>query len=299
LAGYGLGRFWIEGLRTDPLLIPGMQVPVSQVLALTLFVVMTIFPVYGDIVKVLLIIVLLFVLCICFYETTFSAAFFFAAINYFLVFFIDCSYVSIFGMEETSVSRVVWVGLRLVWIALLIVLKKTLPFIKMYLKKNRVTWLYFVWLPVISGFIGIYFYYLFLSQEDIPLLYSFISIGILVLNVVSLFLIQDSLIKEEKLERSKMLINSKQNQLKIFHDMQSLYERQGKKLHDYKKQLVTIQELILSNNTKAAYRFANELAKSVDIDLSEILYSLACLISGISIENSTKTVEKIINMLSK
>jgi len=34
-------------------------------------------------------------------------------------------------------------------------------------------------------------------------------------------------------------------------------------------------------------------------DLSEILYSLACLISGISIENSTKTVEKIINMLSK
>ncbi len=34
-------------------------------------------------------------------------------------------------------------------------------------------------------------------------------------------------------------------------------------------------------------------------DLSEILYSLACLIAGISIENSTKTLEKIINMLSK
>lgn len=235
-----------------------------------IFAVMTIFPVYGDIVKVMLIIILLFVLCILFYEATFSAAFFFATINYFLVFFIDCSYVSLFGMEETSISRVVWVGLRLVWIALLVVLRKTLPYIKTYLKKNRVTWLHFVWLPIISGFVGIYFYYLFLSQEEIPLFYSFISIGILVLNVVSLFLIQDSLIKEEKLERSKMLINSKQNQLKIFHDMQSLYERQGKKLHDYKKQLVTIQELILSNNTKAAYKFANELAKSVDIELSEV-----------------------------
>lgn len=173
-------------------------------------------------------------------------------------------------MEETNVSRVVWVGLRLVWIALLIVLKKTLPYIKMYLKKNRVTWQYFVWLPVISGFIGIYFYYLFLSQEEIPVFYSFISLGILVLNVVSLFLIQDSLIKEEKLEQLKKLLSSKQNQLKIFHDMLSLYERQGKKLHDYKKQLVTIQELILSNNTKAAYKFANELAKSVDIELSEV-----------------------------
>jgi len=31
--GYGLGRVWIEGLRTDQLLIPGVGWPVSQVLA--------------------------------------------------------------------------------------------------------------------------------------------------------------------------------------------------------------------------------------------------------------------------
>ncbi len=33
LAGYGVGRFWIEGLRTDQLLLPGIGWPVSQVLA--------------------------------------------------------------------------------------------------------------------------------------------------------------------------------------------------------------------------------------------------------------------------
>lgn len=33
LGGYGLGRFWIEGIRTDQLLIPGTAWPVSQVLA--------------------------------------------------------------------------------------------------------------------------------------------------------------------------------------------------------------------------------------------------------------------------
>ena len=33
LGGYGLGRFWIEGLRTDQLLIPGTEIAVSQVLA--------------------------------------------------------------------------------------------------------------------------------------------------------------------------------------------------------------------------------------------------------------------------
>lgn len=38
LGGYGLGRAWIEGIRTDQLFIPGTRVPVSQVLALILFV---------------------------------------------------------------------------------------------------------------------------------------------------------------------------------------------------------------------------------------------------------------------
>lgn len=38
LAGYGLGRAWIEGIRTDTLFIPGTTVPVSQVLAIVLFV---------------------------------------------------------------------------------------------------------------------------------------------------------------------------------------------------------------------------------------------------------------------
>lgn len=39
LFGYGVGRFWIEGLRTDQLLIPGAGLPVSQVLAAILVIV--------------------------------------------------------------------------------------------------------------------------------------------------------------------------------------------------------------------------------------------------------------------
>lgn len=38
LLGYGAGRFWIEGLRTDQLLLPGIGLPVSQVLAAVLVV---------------------------------------------------------------------------------------------------------------------------------------------------------------------------------------------------------------------------------------------------------------------
>lgn len=45
LGGYGLGRFIIEGIRTDTLFIPGTVIPVSQVLAL----VMVLFAVAADI----------------------------------------------------------------------------------------------------------------------------------------------------------------------------------------------------------------------------------------------------------
>lgn len=45
-AGYGLGRFVIEGIRTDTLFIPGTTVPVSQVLSL----VMVVFAVAADII---------------------------------------------------------------------------------------------------------------------------------------------------------------------------------------------------------------------------------------------------------
>lgn len=38
LAGYGLGRAWIEGLRTDQLIMPYFNVPVSQVLSILLVI---------------------------------------------------------------------------------------------------------------------------------------------------------------------------------------------------------------------------------------------------------------------
>ena len=39
LAGYGLGRAWIEGLRTDQLLLPVVGFPVSQLLSILLVLV--------------------------------------------------------------------------------------------------------------------------------------------------------------------------------------------------------------------------------------------------------------------
>lgn len=39
LFGYGVGRFWVESLRTDQLLIPGLEIPVSMVVGAVMAVV--------------------------------------------------------------------------------------------------------------------------------------------------------------------------------------------------------------------------------------------------------------------
>ncbi len=39
LGGYGIGRFWIEGIRTDTLFVPGTTVPVSQVVAIIMILI--------------------------------------------------------------------------------------------------------------------------------------------------------------------------------------------------------------------------------------------------------------------
>jgi len=48
LFGYGVGRFWIEGLRTDQLLLPGVGLPASQVLAVILVIVSAIGIILGN-----------------------------------------------------------------------------------------------------------------------------------------------------------------------------------------------------------------------------------------------------------
>ena len=47
LIGYGLGRLWIEGLRTDPLLLALLQIPVSQLVSVIIIIGGLIGMIYG------------------------------------------------------------------------------------------------------------------------------------------------------------------------------------------------------------------------------------------------------------
>lgn len=78
------------------------------------------------------------------------------------------------------------------------------------------------------------------------------------------------MVKDEKIRLSEIQLESKQNQLQAFWDMQSLYERQGRKLHDYKKQLGTVGELLKIGDVDAAIDFTEQLTKSIAVEMSEV-----------------------------
>lgn len=227
-------------------------------------------PKYGNVAKSIIIVIALIFICKCFYKTSIIADIFFSTLNYLLMFFVDCVFVSIWGMKETTLIMYYGVGIKALWIILLLILRKKLPHIKRYMNSNRISWASFAWLPLFSGIIGVYFYIMFPSQEQPEWFFSFISMGIICLNIISLVHMQESLLKEEKLRQSELQIQKKQDQLQLFHDMQSLYERQGKKLHDYKKQLATVQGLVENGDYDTAVNLTKELTKSIAVEMSEV-----------------------------
>ena len=164
----------------------------------------------------------------------------------------------------------------LCWLACLIVffieifLRKKLTLIKEYLKKDSVALARFIGFPLVMVVAGLFSYIFFVSGTNVGTFEVVISAVLIAVNIISMFLLQESLVKDEKLRLSEIQIESKQNQLQAFRDMKSLYELQGRKLHDYKKQLSVVQEMIRNGDVDAAIEFTEQLTKSIAIETSEI-----------------------------
>ena len=225
---------------------------------------------YGVVIKVFVVIALIVLFCILNYRMSIITYIFFSSTDYFLLFFVDCVVVSMIGMAESMAILFVGIGLRFAWIALLVFIRHKLYLIKRYLHEDRISWMRFSWLTVFSGFIGIYLYIMFIAERAPDFFYAFVSVVILFLNILSLFSLQDSLVREERIYQSETQLLKHRNQMQAFLDLKSVYERQGKKLHDYKKQMMTLNELIRKGEIDSAIKQTEDITESISIELSEI-----------------------------
>lgn len=158
----------------------------------------------------------------------------------------------------------------LILFGLLFLLRRRMAVLKEHLQKDSGTLVRFIGIPAVTVIAGLYFYVFFVSSSDMGYFEIFTSAALILINIGSMFIMQESVVKDEKLRKSEMQIESKQNQLQAFHDMQALYERQGRKLHDYKKQLATLQELLKDGDTDATIEFTEQLTKSIAVEMSEV-----------------------------
>lgn len=166
----------------------------------------------------------------------------------------------------------IWIGsivANLAYFAIMFLLRKRLSIIKRFVQGSPDKLLRFIWLPFISTLVGLYFFLVFM-QSTLGYYEILVSAMILIVNIAALFIMQELMVKDERIRLSEVQIESKQNQLQAFRDMQSLYERQGKKLHDYKKQLATVQELLRNGDTETAIDYIGQLTKSISVEVSEV-----------------------------
>lgn len=135
---------------------------------------------------------------------------------------------------------------------------------------KRKEWYMLICLPLfsITCIIGLF---RFLNGEgEIRNIIVFIAMGLVAINFITIYLLQDILNKGEQLRVSTLANQNAKNQIEAYHDMDALYERQRRKMHDYKNQIATIQSLVQGGNTDKAVNLMEQLTESISVDLSAI-----------------------------
>ena len=65
-------------------------------------------------------------------------------------------------------------------------------------------------------------------------------------------------------------VRKTESQLAHYRDMQAVYERQGRKMHDYKNQIRTMQVLLKEGDVQTAAAFAGRLTESISVEMSAV-----------------------------
>ncbi len=135
---------------------------------------------------------------------------------------------------------------------------------------KRKEWYMLICVPLFSIACIMGLYRFFNGEQEIRNIILFIAMGLVAINFITIYLLQEILNKGEQLRISTLTNQNAKNQIEAYHDMDAIYERQRRKMHDYKNQLVTIQSLVQGGNTDKAVNLMEQLTESISVDLSAI-----------------------------
>ena len=227
-------------------------------------------------IKVLLIVLMHMAFCAVFYKVNWKQCIFFPILNYSLLFLTDLFLLQVENIlitkEAEYASNLVVLSLpaKLVWVLLLFMLRRIWKDKDSYGELSRKEWRKFGMVPLFTVASMLLMYFCYSSDRKVQAVYLFLAAGLIMINLLVMVLMQDILVKGELLRESALTDQKKESQLAYYQDMKAVYERQGRKLHDYKNQIRTMQVLLKDGDVQAAVLLAERLTESISVEMAAV-----------------------------
>lgn len=223
-------------------------------------------------IKAMLIILVFIAFCAVFYEADWKQCIFFSMLNYSLLFLIDLFSLQIENifMLSKGISHLILPVKKVVWFCLLFMLRRIWKGQNNYGELSRKEWLKFFMIPLLTVASMLLMFFCNSAEAKVQTAYLFLSVGLIFINILVIELLQGILEKEELFRESALAGQKKESQLAHYRDMQAVYERQGRKMHDYKNQIRTMQVLLKKGDTQAAAALAERLTESISVEMAAV-----------------------------
>ncbi|MDE6024313.1 MAG: GHKL domain-containing protein [Lachnospiraceae bacterium] len=227
-------------------------------------------------IKVLLAVLVHMAFCTAFYRTGWKQCIFFSVLNYSLLFLSDFCFLLIANILTSKdklyslESDFLYFLMKMVWILLLLVLGRIWKGKKNYTELSYKEWRKFGMVPLLTTVSMMVMYFCYSGEKKVQAAYLFLAVGLIMINILVMVLMQDILVKGEQLRESALTDQKKESQLAHYRDMQAVYERQGRKMHDYKNQIRTMQVLLKEGDVQAAAELAERLTESISVEMAAV-----------------------------
>lgn len=230
--------------------------------------------------KPCLIILVLMVCCMLFYRIRWKQGIFFSCLNYCLMLLIDFLVMQVgniwisqdFARNVEYVFQFLLLSLlaKMTWLCLLFALRKIWNGKNDYSGLSNREWLKLSMIPLFTMTSICVIFFCYSGEKRMQGVYLFLAVGLIMVNLIVIGLMQGILEKGELLRESALAAQKKESQLAHYRDMQVVYERQGKKMHDYKNQIRTMQMLLKKGDVQATAALAERLTESISVGMAAV-----------------------------
>lgn len=227
-------------------------------------------------IKVLLAVLAYMVIAAVFYRINWKQCICFPILNYSLLFLTDLFSLQaeniLMVKNEAYASKLAFLALpaKLAWVLLLFMLRKIWKRKNSYGELSHKEWRKFGMVPLFTVASMLLMYFCYSDERKVQAVYLFVAAGLIMINFLVMVLMKDILVKGELLRESALTDQKKESQLAHYRDMQAVYERQGRKMHDYKNQIRTMQVLLKEGDVQAAAELAERLTESISVEMAAV-----------------------------